>query len=94
MVSILLLFPLDKGIKYPPSLICVTSIHKYMMALNNTKRFPSWSTWENKLLAIALAVIAVLYPSAYSTSYTLVSRIELSAAIPIGIPSLYFTVYC
>ena len=30
------------------------------------------------MLAIALAVIAILYPSAYSTLYTLVSRTEFS----------------
>ena len=61
-----------------------------MMALNNKKRFPYWSTWENKLLDIVLAVITVLYQSEYSTLYILVSRIAFYAAIPIGLPSLSF----
>ena len=90
VVSLLLLFPLDIWITESPTLICVPSVRESMMALNNKKRCPSWSTWENKLLVIALAVITVLYPSAYSTPYILMSRIGLSAAIPIGLPSLSF----
>ena len=35
VVSILLLFTLDIWIKYSPSLICVLSVRKYMMVLNN-----------------------------------------------------------
>ena len=61
-----------------------------MTASNKTKRCPYWSTWADNLLAIALAVIAVLYSSAYSTSYILVSSIGLAAAITLGRPSLSF----
>ena len=90
VVYSLLLFPLDIWIKESPSLICVISVRKSMMALNNTKSCPCWSTWENKFLYIALAVISILYPSAYSNSYILVSSIGLSAAITIGLPYLSF----
>ena len=90
VVSLLLLFQLDIWIKASPSLICVLPIRESMMAPNNAKHCPSWSIWANKLLDIALAVIAVLYPSEYSTLYILVSRIGLSDVIPIGIPCIFF----
>ena len=92
VVSLLLLFPLEIWIKAHPSLMFVPSLHESMMASNNTKHSPYCSTWENKLLAVSLAVIAVLYPSACLTSYILVSGIGLSAAIPIGLPSLFFNI--
>ena len=92
VVSLLLLFLLYIWIKTPPLIIFVPSVRKSMMASNNIKCCPSWSTLENKLLAIALAITDVLYPSAYSTSYILVSSIEFSAASPIGLPSFSFNI--
>ena len=44
VVSLLLLFTLDIWIKQSTFLICVPSVHESMMALNNKKRCPSWST--------------------------------------------------
>ena len=90
VVYLLLLFPLDIWIKKSPSLIGVPLLRKSIMALNNKKCCPSWWTWENKLLTIALAVIAVFYPSSYSTSYIVVSRIGLCAEIPIGLSYFSF----
>ena len=90
VVSLLLLFPFDTWIKESPLLIFVPSVRESMMALNNNKSRPSWLTRENKLIAIALSVITVLYPSAYSNSYILVSSIGSSAAIPICLPSFSF----
>ena len=65
VVSLLLLLPLDIWIKESPSLICVPLVQKSIMTLNNKKLCPCWSTWENKLLDIALDDIAILYPPAY-----------------------------
>ena len=65
VVSFLLFFPLDTWIKDSTSLIYVPLVRESTMALNIEKRCLSWSTWENKLLAIVLAVITVFNPSSY-----------------------------
>ena len=93
VVSLLILFPLDIWIKASPSLICVSLVRESMMASNNTKYCLSWSTWENKLLSILLAVIYVFYPSSYSTLYILVSRVGLPATILIVLPYLSFNFF-
>ena len=90
VVSLLLLFPLYIWITESPTLICVASVCRSMMALNNRKLCPSCLTWESTLFVIALYVITILYPSSYSTPYIHMSRIGLSAVIPIGLQFLSF----
>ena len=64
----------------------VPSVRWSMMELNIECWFPSSSIWENKLVAIILALSDALWASTYSTSYNQVSRIGLLDAVPIGIP--------
>jgi hypothetical protein len=69
-------------------LISFPLVQNPMILSSITCRFPLSSICENRLSAIAFAAREALWPSGNSTSYTLVSRIGLSFAVPIGSRSL------
>ena len=69
---------------------CVPSVLISTILSNSTERLPSSSTWTKRFSAIRFAANADVWPSWYSTSYTMVSRIGLSGNILIGRPLLSF----
>ena len=86
VVSRLRLVPLRAVRKASCSFTSFPSVRWSIISWNKTCLLPSSSTWANILSAIALAARDALWPSLYSTSYILVSRIGFLCATPIGNP--------